>query len=75
MVVMLIIQMFGCVSGAHLNPVVTLAAIVYDMISIQVIFFRNKNIKLIAFSERITYILAPFCHSFRWLAYILLRNF
>lgn len=36
MVVMLIIQMFGCVSGAHLNPAVTLAAIVYDMISIQV---------------------------------------
>lgn len=36
MVVMLIIQMFGCVSGAHLNPVVTLAAYVYDMISVQV---------------------------------------
>lgn len=36
MVVMLIIQTFGCVSGAHLNPAVTLAAIVYDMISIQV---------------------------------------
>lgn len=36
MVVMLIIQTFGCVSGAHLNPVVTLAAIVYDMITVQV---------------------------------------
>lgn len=36
MVVMLIIQAFGCVSGAHLNPVVTLAAIVYDMISVKV---------------------------------------
>lgn len=36
MVVMLIIQTFGCVSGAHLNPAVTLAAIVYDMISVQV---------------------------------------
>lgn len=43
MVVMLIIQMFGCVSGAHLNPVVTLAAYVYDMISLQVKwnFFSN----------------------------------
>ena len=36
MVVMLIIQAFGCISGAHLNPVVTLAAIVYDLISVQV---------------------------------------
>lgn len=37
MVVMLIIQTFGCVSGAHLNPVVTLAAVVYDLISVKVI--------------------------------------
>lgn len=36
MVVMLIIQAFGCVSGAHLNPVITLAAVVYDIISVQV---------------------------------------
>ncbi|XP_031636912.1 aquaporin AQPAn.G-like [Contarinia nasturtii] len=41
MVVMLIIQSFGCVSGAHLNPAVTLAALVYDMIDIQmaVVYF------------------------------------
>lgn len=36
MVVMLIIQIFGCVSGAHLNPVITVAAVVYDIISVQV---------------------------------------
>lgn len=46
MVVMLIIQTFGCVSGAHLNPVVTLAAIVYDMITVQVkITFISDNFK------------------------------
>lgn len=47
MVVMLIIQIFGCVSGAHLNPAVTLAAIVYDLISVQVSlrnYFINKII-------------------------------
>lgn len=49
MVVMLIIQTFGCISGAHLNPVVTLAAIVYDMISIQVSYFEDtKYIKRIS---------------------------
>lgn len=42
MTVMLIIQGFGCVSGAHLNPVITLAAVVYDMISVQVI--KRKTI-------------------------------
>lgn len=49
MVVMLIIQAFGCVSGAHLNPVVTAAAVVYDMISVKVRnpLLTKKNIKLI----------------------------
>lgn len=37
MIVMVIIQIFGCVSGAHLNPAVTIAAVVYDLLSIQVI--------------------------------------
>lgn len=36
MIVMVIIQIFGCVSGAHLNPAVTIAAVVYDLLSIQV---------------------------------------
>lgn len=36
MIVMVIIQIFGCVSGAHLNPVVTIAAVVYDLLSAQV---------------------------------------
>lgn len=36
MVVMIIIQIFGCVSGAHLNPVVSIAAVVYGIINYQV---------------------------------------
>ncbi|XP_046806541.1 aquaporin-2-like [Lucilia cuprina] len=31
--VMLIIQCFGCVSGAHLNPVITLGAYIMDIIN------------------------------------------
>ncbi|XP_036330552.1 aquaporin AQPAe.a-like isoform X2 [Rhagoletis pomonella] len=34
LVVMIIIQCFGCVSGAHLNPAVTLAAYIYNMTSL-----------------------------------------
>lgn len=36
LVVMIIIQIFGCVSGAHLNPAVTLAAVVYKLLDIKV---------------------------------------
>lgn len=36
MIVMVIIQIFGCVSGAHLNPAVTIAAVVYNLLSVQV---------------------------------------
>lgn len=36
MIVMIIIQIFGCVSGAHLNPVVSIAAVVYGIINTQV---------------------------------------
>lgn len=36
LVVMIIVQIFGCVSGAHLNPSVTIAAAVYKSISIKV---------------------------------------
>lgn len=36
MVVMIIIQIFGCVSGAHLNPVVSIAAVIYGIINYQV---------------------------------------
>lgn len=33
---MIIINIFGCVSGAHLNPAVTLAAVIYKLLPIQV---------------------------------------
>ncbi|XP_058461218.1 aquaporin AQPAe.a-like isoform X2 [Malaya genurostris] len=33
LVVMIIVQIFGCVSGAHLNPTVTVAAWIYEMVS------------------------------------------
>lgn len=36
LVVMLIIQIFGCVSGAHLNPAVSIAAVVYGIINFKV---------------------------------------
>lgn len=34
LVVLIIIQCFGCCSGAHLNPAVTVAAYIYDVISL-----------------------------------------
>lgn len=34
--VMLILNIFGCISGAHLNPAVSLAAVVYKLISVPV---------------------------------------
>lgn len=34
--VMLIVNIFGCVSGGQLNPVITLAACVYNKVSIPV---------------------------------------
>ena len=32
--VMLLINIFGCVSGAHMNPAVTLAAVIYKHVTI-----------------------------------------
>lgn len=34
--VLISVQIFGCVSGAHINPSVTVAAVVYKLISIKV---------------------------------------
>ncbi|KAH8253746.1 hypothetical protein KR032_006760, partial [Drosophila birchii] len=36
--VLIAIQCFGCVSGAHLNPAVTVAAYIYDMVSLTMAF-------------------------------------
>lgn len=36
--VLISVQIFGCVSGAHINPCVTIAALIYNMISVQVMF-------------------------------------
>lgn len=33
LVVMIVVQIFGCVSGSHINPSVTVAAWVYEMVS------------------------------------------
>ncbi|KAL5286299.1 hypothetical protein ACFFRR_007747 [Megaselia abdita] len=33
LVIMFIVQIFGCVSGAHLNPAVTVAAVVYKLLT------------------------------------------
>lgn len=34
--VLICVQIFGCVSGSHINPAVTLAALVYKLISFKV---------------------------------------
>lgn len=34
--VLISVQIFGCVSGAHINPCVTLGAAIYNIISVQV---------------------------------------
>lgn len=43
--VLICVQIFGCVSGAHINPSVTLAAVVYRLISVKVKknFGANQN--------------------------------
>lgn len=43
MIVMVIIQAFGCVSGAHLNPAVTIAAFVYNLVTAQVTLHKINN--------------------------------
>lgn len=47
--VLICVQIFGCVSGAHINPAVTLAAVIYKLISVQVkkvifVFFKIGSI-------------------------------
>lgn len=42
--VLICIQIFGCVSGAHINPSVTVAALIYKLISVKVRrFFGAKR--------------------------------
>ncbi|XP_013104046.1 aquaporin isoform X2 [Stomoxys calcitrans] len=44
LVVMVVIQCFGCVSGSHLNPTVTVAAYIYNMVSapMAIIYFCGQ---------------------------------
>lgn len=44
LVVMVIVQCFGCVSGSHLNPTVTIAAFIYNMVSapVAIIYFCGQ---------------------------------
>lgn len=44
LVIMVVIQCFGCVSGSHLNPAVTVAAYIYDMVSasMAIIYFCGQ---------------------------------
>lgn len=37
LVVMIVIQCFGCVSGAHLNPAITIAAFIYDLVKLPMV--------------------------------------
>lgn len=39
--VMIIVNIFGCVSGAHLNPAVTLAAVIYKLVPITVNYYET----------------------------------
>lgn len=39
--IMMVIQVFGCVSGAYLNPSVTVAAAVYKLLSVKVSHGRS----------------------------------
>jgi len=38
LVVMVVIQCFGCVSGAHLNPAITVAAYIYELVNLPMVF-------------------------------------
>jgi aquaporin related protein len=37
--VMIALNVFGCVSGAHINPAVTLTAVIYKLVDIPVSFY------------------------------------
>lgn len=54
--VLICVQIFGCVSGAHINPAVTLAAVIYKLISVQVkkvffVFFLKNLFDLVRFVQ------------------------
>lgn len=46
LVVLIVVQIFGCVSGAHINPAVTVAAYVYNLVSkeVRLIIIHNHSV-------------------------------
>lgn len=36
LVILIVVQTFGCISGAHVNPVITIAATVFELIDVKV---------------------------------------
>lgn len=45
--VMILIQCFGCISGSHMNPAITVAAFIFKLISLPVsIFLFSKSMDL-----------------------------
>lgn len=37
LVILIVVQTFGCISGAHINPAVTVAATIFELIDVKVI--------------------------------------
>lgn len=45
LVILIVVQTFGCVSGAHINPVITVAATIFEMINVKVKFYVKCTLR------------------------------